>query len=109
MVGRLSSRYLTVRRGGGVVARALDFDSKVTRSIFSHSGSMAETRGAQAPQWPGKIFFGKIEGLSSFTSSVLKSRGLPPAKSGLACYDNPTGRGVFLSDVQHVYLYSLFN
>jgi len=43
--------------------------------------------GAQAPQWPGKkrIFFVKIEGLSS----------LPPAKSGRACYDKPTGRGYF--------------
>ena len=31
--------------------------------------------------------------------SVLKSSdistGLPPAKSGRACYDNPTGRGYF--------------
>jgi len=37
-------------------------------------------------QWPGKkIFLVKIEGLSS----------LPPAKSGRACYDNPTGRGYF--------------
>ena len=32
-----------------------------------------------------KIFLVKIEGLSS----------LPPAKSGRACHDNPTGRGYF--------------
>jgi len=32
-----------------------------------------------------KIFLVKIEGLSS----------LPPAKSGCACHDNPTGRGYF--------------
>jgi len=34
--------------------------------------------------------------------------GLPPAKSGRACYDNPAGRREFLSDVHYVYLYSLF-
>jgi len=32
-----------------------------------------------------KFFLVKIEGLSS----------LPPAKSGRACYDNPTGREYF--------------
>ena len=42
--------------------------------------------GAQAPPIAGqKIFLVKTEGLSS----------LPPAKSGRACYDNPTGRGYF--------------
>jgi len=50
--------------------------------------------GAASPPMAGqkRIFFVKIEGLSS----------LPPAKSGRACYDN--GKGVFLSDAQHVYL-----
>ena len=53
------------------------------------------------PQWPGKKYFVKIEGLSS----------LPPAKSGRACCDNPTERGISIRcwDAQHVYLYSLFN
>ena len=46
---------------------------------------------AQAPQWPGKIFFVKIEGLST----IKLNPGLPPAKSGRACYDNPKGRGYF--------------
>jgi len=41
---------------------------------------------AQAsPNGRAKFFFVKIEGLSS----------LPAAKSGRACYDNPTGRGYF--------------
>jgi len=44
-----------------------------------------DKEGPRPPQWPGKIFSVKIEGLSS----------LPPAKSGRACYDNPTGRGYF--------------
>jgi len=38
-----------------------------------------------SPQSPGKNFLVKIERLSS----------LPPAKSGRACYDNPTERGHF--------------
>jgi len=38
-----------------------------------------------APNGRAKIFFVKTEGLSS----------LHPAKSGRACYDNPTGRGYF--------------
>ena len=36
-------------------------------------------------RWAKKIFLVKKEGLSS----------LPPAESGRACYDNPTGRGHF--------------
>ena len=59
-------------------------------------GALAYTRGGGSlpPPMAGqkRIFFVKIEGLSS----------LPPAKSGRACYDN--GKGVFLSDAQHVYL-----
>ena len=52
-------------------------------------------QGAQAPQWPGKKdFLVKIEGISSFTTIKL-GPGLPPAKSGRACYDNPTGREYF--------------
>ena len=63
-------------------------------------------------------FFYKIsKNLKAFTVSrasndpqqLSLAPALPPAKSGRACYDNPTGRGKFLSDVQHVYLYSLFN
>jgi len=46
-------------------------------------------QGGRGPSPPNgrakKNFFVKIEGLSS----------LPPAKSGRACYDNPTGRGYF--------------
>jgi len=41
--------------------------------------------GPRSPQWPGKKFLLKIEGLLC----------LPPAKSGRACHDNPTGRGHF--------------
>ena len=41
-----------------------------------------------------KIFLVKIEGISSFTAIKL-GPGLPQAKSGRACYDNPTGRGYF--------------
>ena len=42
--------------------------------------------GPGPPQSQGqKFFLVKIEELSS----------LPPAKSGRACYDNPTGRGYF--------------
>ena len=58
-------------------------------------GALAYTRGRGSLPPNGrakKNFFVKIEGLSS----------LPPAKSGRACYDN--GKGVFLSDAQHVYL-----
>jgi len=63
-------------------------------------------------------FFYKISKiLKAFTVSRASSDpqqlslapGLPPAKSARAFYDNPRGTGVFLSDVQHVYLYSLFN
>ena len=41
-----------------------------------------------------KIFLVKIEGISSFTTIKL-GPGLPPAKSGRACYNNPTVRGYF--------------
>ena len=41
--------------------------------------------GARSPQWPGKKILLKIEGLLC----------LPPAKSGRACYDNPTGKTYF--------------
>ena len=41
-----------------------------------------------------RIFLVKIEGVSSFTTIKL-GPGLPAAKSGRACYDNPTGRGYF--------------
>ena len=58
---------------------------------FSHSDRGGHWRkqggaqGAQLPQSPGQKNYLKQEGLSS----------LPPAKSGRACYDNPTGRGHF--------------
>ena len=93
-------------------------------------GGTGVDRGGQPPSnAPSKKnFFVKIEGLSSFRWSVLKSSdistrlrltrltgvyvwlwaspaadpqhlclapGLPPAKSGCARYDNPTGRGYF--------------
>ena len=63
-------------------------------------------------------FFYKIsKNLKAFTvyresnepQQLSLSPGLPPAKSGRACYDKPNGKGVFLSDVQHAYLYNLFN
>ena len=41
-----------------------------------------------------EIFLVKIEGVSSFTTIKL-GPGLSAAKSGRACYDNPTGRGYF--------------
>jgi len=82
--------------------------------------------GGPAPQWPGKkknnlklsaLFYKISKNLTAFTvfrasndtQQLSLAPGLHPAKSGRACYDNPTGKGVFLSDVQHVYLYSLFN
>jgi len=53
---------------------------------FKRTSVDKAAQGAQPPQWPGKKdFFVKIGGLSS----------LPPAKSGRACYHNPTGRGYF--------------
>jgi len=50
--------------------------------------------GPAPPMARQKNFFVKIEGISSFTTIKL-GPGLPPAKSGHACYDNPTGRGYF--------------
>jgi len=50
------------------------------------TGVDKEVQGAQPRPIAGpKLFLVKMEGLSS----------LPPAKSGRACYDNPTGRGHF--------------
>jgi len=58
-----------------------------------------------------------VKNLKAFTVSrafndpqqLSLAQGLPPAKSGRACYDNPTGRVYFYQMSQHVYLYSLFN
>jgi len=58
---------------------------KVVRPTGVDKGAQG-AKGAQAPQLPGKKNFSvKTVGLSS----------LPTAKSGRACYDNPTERGHF--------------
>ena len=62
---------------------ALARREKCTRQHWRRQGGGAQ--GAQAPPIAGQNFLVKIEGLSS----------LPPAKSGRACYDNPTGMGYF--------------
>jgi len=80
--------------------RVSDLRSRRGRGFDPRPGATGVDKGAQgaqAPQWPGKkIFFVKIEGLSS----------LHPAKLGRAwscMLRQPNGKGVFLSDAQHVY------
>ena len=58
-----------------------------------------------------------VKNLKAFTVSrasndpqqLSLAPGLPPAKSGRASYDNPTGRGIFIRCPTRIYLYSLFN
>ena len=58
-----------------------------------YTGVDKRGRGPSPPMDGQKEFYSK-NGLSSFTWSAP---GLPPAKSGRACYDNPTGRGTSIT------------
>jgi len=61
-------------------------------------------QGAQPPNGRAKKFFlVKIEGISNFTTIKL-GPGLTAAKSGRACYGDPTGRGYFYQ-MSNMYTY----
>ena len=68
-------------RGKGGKARERDLPNCFQLACSRLTG--VDKGGPGGPDPP--IFLVKIEGLSS----------LPPAKSGRACHDNPTGRGYF--------------
>ena len=74
-----------------------DVAGKVSHvKVVRPTGVDKGAQGAQAPQSPGKKNFSvKTVGLSS----------LPPAKSGRACYDNPTARGCFYQ-MSNMYMYT---
>ena len=65
---------------------AAQMNARATLSMSNgHWRRQGGPGGPAPPNRRAKIFLVKMEGLSS----------LPPAKSGRACYDNPTGRGHF--------------
>ena len=68
------------RGGSGVLGEDAASPSPPARGL-----STGVDKGGPGPPIAGQKFFLVKTGLSS----------LPPAKSGRACYDNPTGRGHF--------------